>query len=372
MSDTEEEKKGSLPIARVKRIMKVNDEVNHIGGEAAIAVAKAAELFLEHLARSSFKRTKVEGRKTVQVIDMVNAVQSRKSLDFLPPLFVRHKKKHQETKHHESKHESKSPKKHSHSSKDTPKKEDEKTKKRKKPSLTIAPVKEEFITAQTAIPLTPPKKKTSKLRKTVNKVKEELIKESDLEEYQAALRKYHQVLNSRDWKIPGMLSIPQEPATLSQHLRFDKLRTDSLDLLNRPSAHHGTFYASYAPSTDPQFAIVRKDSSTSQSSASGSTRADNLAASGVFMMSLSAPQQPANTVKVNNPTPPLVSSTTVPSTSTPTSTVSSAGLFSHLSSAAAVYNNGNGNTAVAKPVAATPTEHRLESDEQLPHNEEDV
>eukprot|EP00743_Colponemidia_sp_Colp-15_P008535 GILK01009287.1.p1 GENE.GILK01009287.1~~GILK01009287.1.p1 ORF type:complete len:159 (-),score=32.25 GILK01009287.1:50-481(-) len=133
-SESEEEKKGSLPIARVKRIMKVNDEVNHIGGEAAIAVAKAAELFLEHLARASFKRTKVEGRKTVQVIDMVNAVQSRKSLDFLSPLFVRHKRKHHESKHHDSKHESKSPRKHSQSSKDTPEKGDEKKKKKKQKS----------------------------------------------------------------------------------------------------------------------------------------------------------------------------------------------------------------------------------------------
>lgn len=60
-----------FPIAPIKRIMKLNDEVNQIQPESVIAVSKSAELFLAALAEDSYQICNYNGRKTIKVIPVL-------------------------------------------------------------------------------------------------------------------------------------------------------------------------------------------------------------------------------------------------------------------------------------------------------------
>lgn len=72
-----------LPLARVKQIMKVDPDVSLITGECTFLVAKAAELFIESLARESFVHTAQARKKTIQKRDVDAAVENVESLMFL-------------------------------------------------------------------------------------------------------------------------------------------------------------------------------------------------------------------------------------------------------------------------------------------------
>lgn len=59
-----------IPLARVKRIMKSDNDVKLISQEAVVVVTKAAELLIQHLAKDAFKNTTKENRKTMQYKDL--------------------------------------------------------------------------------------------------------------------------------------------------------------------------------------------------------------------------------------------------------------------------------------------------------------
>ena len=72
-----------LPSARVKHIMKVDQDVTLITAECTFLVTKATELFIESLAREAFLHTSQAKKKTVQKRDVDAAIENVESLMFL-------------------------------------------------------------------------------------------------------------------------------------------------------------------------------------------------------------------------------------------------------------------------------------------------
>jgi nuclear transcription factor Y gamma len=57
-----------LPLARIKKIMKLDDDVKMISAEVPILFAKAAELFIQELTIHSWLQTEESRRRTLQVL----------------------------------------------------------------------------------------------------------------------------------------------------------------------------------------------------------------------------------------------------------------------------------------------------------------
>ncbi|XP_052210241.1 nuclear transcription factor Y subunit C-4-like [Diospyros lotus] len=77
----------SLPLARIKKIMKKSgEEVKMISGEAPIAMSKACELFIEELTRRSWMVTMQSKRRTLNKEDVASAVMATDLFDFLVSL----------------------------------------------------------------------------------------------------------------------------------------------------------------------------------------------------------------------------------------------------------------------------------------------
>ncbi|XP_061339407.1 nuclear transcription factor Y subunit C-3-like [Gastrolobium bilobum] len=77
----------SLPLARIKKIMKMSgDEVKMVSGEAPIIFSKACELLIEELARRSWNITIQGKRRTMHKEDVASAVLSTDLFDFLVAL----------------------------------------------------------------------------------------------------------------------------------------------------------------------------------------------------------------------------------------------------------------------------------------------
>ncbi|EFO16980.1 hypothetical protein LOAG_11522 [Loa loa] len=70
-----------LPLARIKKIMKLDDDM--IGSETPILLAKASEIFVEELTLSAWKHTEDNKRKTLQKSDISQAVARNDMFDFL-------------------------------------------------------------------------------------------------------------------------------------------------------------------------------------------------------------------------------------------------------------------------------------------------
>eukprot|EP00741_Cyanophora_paradoxa_P003276 tig00000691_g3184.t1 len=79
----EDEKKATLPLARIKRIMKMDGDVKQVSQEAYALVGKATELFLERFARAAFENTQSEKRKTIAYKDLSQVVKQTDEMEFL-------------------------------------------------------------------------------------------------------------------------------------------------------------------------------------------------------------------------------------------------------------------------------------------------
>lgn len=75
--------KSTFPVSRVKAIMRQDQDVQLVSGDAVYAMAVAAEAFLEILAKEAYSFTKAESRKTVQYKDLAKAVESVVAFEFL-------------------------------------------------------------------------------------------------------------------------------------------------------------------------------------------------------------------------------------------------------------------------------------------------
>lgn len=72
-----------LPLARIKRIMKSDEDVRMISAEAPVLFAKACEMFILEMSLRSFHYSENNKRKTLQKEDVIEAIQRTDIFDFL-------------------------------------------------------------------------------------------------------------------------------------------------------------------------------------------------------------------------------------------------------------------------------------------------
>lgn len=72
-----------LPLARIKRIMKSDEDVRMISAEAPVLFAKACEMFILELTLRSWCYSEKNKRRTLQKDDIQTAIRKTDIFDFL-------------------------------------------------------------------------------------------------------------------------------------------------------------------------------------------------------------------------------------------------------------------------------------------------
>lgn len=80
---TEDFKSHSLPLARIKKVMKTDEDVRMISAEAPILFAKACEIFITELTMRAWCVSEENKRRTLQKADIAEALQKSDMFDFL-------------------------------------------------------------------------------------------------------------------------------------------------------------------------------------------------------------------------------------------------------------------------------------------------
>jgi histone H3/H4 len=78
-----------LPLARIKKIMKLDDDVKMISAEAPLLFAKAAEVFIQELTHRAWVHTDDNKRRTLQRNDIAMAITKFDMFDFLVDIVPR-------------------------------------------------------------------------------------------------------------------------------------------------------------------------------------------------------------------------------------------------------------------------------------------
>ncbi|KAK9491910.1 histone-fold-containing protein [Lipomyces doorenjongii] len=73
----------SLPLARVKRIIKLDEDVRACSNSAAFAVTVATEMFIQYMCEQGLHMSRSDRRKTLHYKDLANAVHKLDELEFL-------------------------------------------------------------------------------------------------------------------------------------------------------------------------------------------------------------------------------------------------------------------------------------------------
>eukprot|EP00033_Pygsuia_biforma_P004252 GCRY01004662.1.p1 GENE.GCRY01004662.1~~GCRY01004662.1.p1 ORF type:complete len:216 (+),score=36.58 GCRY01004662.1:131-778(+) len=81
----DDSKKSSLtyPLARVKKIVRLDSEIKQVSNEAVVMITRAAEIFTQYLAEESFKHTLQSKKRTVTLEHLRSAVDDIPDLWFL-------------------------------------------------------------------------------------------------------------------------------------------------------------------------------------------------------------------------------------------------------------------------------------------------
>lgn len=82
-SDPAEFKNHQLPLARIKKIMKSDEDVRMIAAEAPVLFAKACEMFILELTLRSWMHAEENKRRTLQRSDVAAAIAKTDVFDFL-------------------------------------------------------------------------------------------------------------------------------------------------------------------------------------------------------------------------------------------------------------------------------------------------
>lgn len=82
-------KNHSLPLARIKKIMKADEDVRMISAEAPVVFAKACEMFILELTLRSWIHTEENKRRTLQKNDIAAAITRTDIFDFLVDIVPR-------------------------------------------------------------------------------------------------------------------------------------------------------------------------------------------------------------------------------------------------------------------------------------------
>lgn len=81
---------GQLPLARIKKVMKSDDQVKMISAEAPILFARACEIFISDLTCRAFLIAEEHKRRTIQRSDIAGAIGRSDLFDFLIDIMPRH------------------------------------------------------------------------------------------------------------------------------------------------------------------------------------------------------------------------------------------------------------------------------------------
>ena len=73
----------NLPLARIKKIMKADEDVKMIAGEVPVLFAKACEMFILELTLRSWLHAEGAKRRTLQRSDVAAAIIANEMFDFL-------------------------------------------------------------------------------------------------------------------------------------------------------------------------------------------------------------------------------------------------------------------------------------------------
>lgn len=76
-------KNQQLPLARIKKIMKLDEDVKMISAEVPLLFAKAAEIFIHELTLMAWVFTEENKRRTLQRSDIAMALSKHDQFDFL-------------------------------------------------------------------------------------------------------------------------------------------------------------------------------------------------------------------------------------------------------------------------------------------------
>ncbi|VAI92282.1 nuclear transcription factor Y subunit C-4-like [Triticum dicoccoides] len=82
-------KNHTLPLARIKKIMKADEDVRMISAEAPVVFAKACEIFILELTLRSWMHTEENKRRTLQKNDIAAAISRTDIYDFLVDIIPR-------------------------------------------------------------------------------------------------------------------------------------------------------------------------------------------------------------------------------------------------------------------------------------------
>ncbi|KAB2039880.1 hypothetical protein ES319_D02G041500v1 [Gossypium barbadense] len=82
-------KNHSLPLARIKKIMKADEDVRMISAEAPVVFARACEMFILELTLRSWNHTEENKRRTLQKNDIGAAITRTDIFDFLVDIVPR-------------------------------------------------------------------------------------------------------------------------------------------------------------------------------------------------------------------------------------------------------------------------------------------
>jgi nuclear transcription factor Y gamma len=89
IEQTTDFKNHSLPLARIKKIMKADEDVRMISAEAPVVFAKACEMFILELTLRSWINTEENKRRTLQKNDIAAAISRHDMFDFLVDIIPR-------------------------------------------------------------------------------------------------------------------------------------------------------------------------------------------------------------------------------------------------------------------------------------------
>lgn len=89
IEQTTDFKNHSLPLARIKKIMKADEDVRMISAEAPVVFAKACEMFILELTLRSWINTEENKRRTLQKNDIAAAITRTDIFDFLVDIVPR-------------------------------------------------------------------------------------------------------------------------------------------------------------------------------------------------------------------------------------------------------------------------------------------
>ena len=76
-------KRQELPLARIKKIMKLDEDVKMISAEAPVLFGKACEMFIHELTMRAWVHTEDNKRRTLQRNDIAMAITKYDQFDFL-------------------------------------------------------------------------------------------------------------------------------------------------------------------------------------------------------------------------------------------------------------------------------------------------